>query len=72
VSAFTDSAALKGGSPRPTHEREAGRRVPLTASSHPPGREWLIETASLALALDNAARQIAEYRQLSATVAGVS
>ena len=36
-------------------------RQHLRIEPRPDGEPWLIETASLALALDNAARQIAEY-----------
>jgi hypothetical protein len=36
-------------------------RLHLRIEPRPDGEPWLIETASLALALDNAARQIAEY-----------
>ena len=36
-------------------------RLHLRIVPRPDGEPWLIETASLALALDNAARQIAEY-----------
>jgi len=36
-------------------------RLHLRIDPRPDGEPWLIETASLALALDNAARQIVEY-----------
>ena len=36
-------------------------RQHLRIEPRPDGEPWLIETAGLALALDNAARQIAEY-----------
>jgi hypothetical protein len=36
-------------------------RLHLRIVPRPDGEPWLIETASLALALENAARQIAEY-----------
>jgi hypothetical protein len=36
-------------------------RLHLRIEPRPGGEPWLIESASLALALENAARQIAEY-----------
>jgi hypothetical protein len=36
-------------------------RLHLRIEPRPDGEPWLIESAGLALALDNAARQIAEY-----------
>jgi hypothetical protein len=36
-------------------------RMHLRIDPRPDGEPWLIETASLELALENAARQIAEY-----------
>ena len=36
-------------------------RLHLRIDPRPDGEPWLIDTTSLALALDNAARQIAEY-----------
>jgi hypothetical protein len=36
-------------------------RLHLRIVPRPDGEPWLIETTSLALALENAARQIAEY-----------
>jgi hypothetical protein len=36
-------------------------RQHLRIEPRPDGKPWLIETASLALALENAARQVAEY-----------